>query len=261
MSKSDLGSAFIKRLRAEVLDSAAVKHPYLCAMRNGDFSNTNLAFKDFAFQYGLYSAKFIRYMSVVTDNLNSTEHKQILQSNLAEEQGGVHDVELPPDVLASIVGQPHALLYRRFQEAIGVDAHYRDTTFQCQPGLLWSQKFLKLCEMNECVGVGAIGLGTELIVSHIYNQILEGLKKHSDLTMTQRVFFDLHSECDERHAAQMLLIAEDLARDHSACEQIEYGVNKAINMRIRFWNKMLERAQSFPVSTPLVNKKTSTLEY
>ena len=146
----------------------------------------------------------------------------------------------------SVVGQPHASLYRRFQDAIGVDADYRQSAVKCQTALLWGRQFLQLCEMNECVGVGAIGIGTELIVSRIYNQILEGLKAHSDLTLKQRVFFDLHSECDEEHAAQMLLIAEDLAQTPAACEQIEFGARMAVNLRVMFWDKMFDRALGFP---------------
>ena len=259
MTGHNVGAAFIKRMSAEALDSDAVNHPYLRAMREGDFPDFDLALKDFAFQYSIYSTKFIRYVSVVIDNLSDTEHKQILLTNLAEEQGDTHDVDLPPDVLASVVGQPHALSYRRFQEALGVDADYRKNTPQCQTGLLWSKQFLQLCEMNGCSGVGAIGIGTELIVSSIYKQILEGLKMHSNLSMTQHVFFNLHCECDDEHAAQMILIAEDLACDRAACEQIEYGVKMAINMRIMFWDKMLERAQNYPASSRHVIEKISAI--
>ena len=248
MDRHCLGAAFIKRVRNEVLDSTAINHPYLRAMRKGDFPNVNFAFKDFAFQYGLYNTQFVRYLSAVIENSRNAKHKQILQSNLAEEKGSIHDTELPHEVMVSVAKQSHAQLFHRFQVALGVDAEFCKTASECNAGLLWSQQFLQLCEMNECVGVGAIGIGTELIVSNIYNQILDGLKSHSNLTMTQRVFFDLHSVCDDEHAAQMLLVAEDLAEDQKTCEQIEYGVNMAINMRTVFWDTMLDRAQSFPAS-------------
>ena len=261
MKRPSPGASFIKRMSAEALDSAAVNHPYLRAMSEGDFPNIDMAFKDFAFQYSLYSTRFTRYVSAVIENLNNADHKQILLTNLAEEKGVVNDVELPPDVLASITGQPHASLFRRFQESLGVNVDYRKTTARCQTGLLWSRQFLQLCEMNECVGVGAIGIGTELIVSSIYGQILEGLRAHSDLTMKEHVFFNLHSQCDEHHAAQIALIAEDLARSSAACEQIEYGVKMAINMRIVFWDKMHERARGFPVSAPLPVDKVSVVGY
>lgn len=266
MDGNHSGATFIQCISAEVLESAAVNHPYLTALREGDLPNIGLAYKDFAFQYGLYSAEFTCYVSAVIETLSDAGHKQILLSNLNEEQGDTHDLELPPSVLASVVGQPHKSLYRRFQDALGVDAHYRKTTLPCQTSLLWSQEFLQLCKMNKCVGVGAIGIGTELIVSRIYNQILEGLKTHSKLTPTQRVFFDLHSECDEEHAAQLLLIAEDLAQDRTACEQIEYGTRKAIDMRVAFWDNMLERAQNFPpctsatIESPVI-KRSTAIEY
>jgi len=243
MNELSLGSAFVKRISAEALDSAAANHPYLRAMREGDFPNVDMAFKDFAYQYGLYSVRFVDYVLAILEN------------------GDTHDIELPSDVLATVVGQPHTDLYRRFQEALGVNADYREITPQCQTGLLWSEQFLQLCEMNACVGIGAIGIGTELIVASVYNQILEGLKEHSALTMTQRVFFDLHSECDEEHAAQMMLIASDLALDRTACEQIEYGVKMAINMRVMFWDKMLERARNFPASPTPATEKLSAVGY
>jgi len=261
MKRPGPGGSFIKRIGAEALDSAAVNHPYLRAMSEGDFPNIDMAFKDFAFQYSLYSARFTRYVSAVIENLSDAEHKQILLTNLAEEKGAVNDVELPPEVLASVTGQPHASLFHRFQEALGVNADYRKATDKCQTGLLWSRQFLQLCEMNECVGVGAIGIGTELVVSRIYNQILEGLKAHSDLTMKEYVFFNLHSQCDEHHAAQITLIVEDLARNSAACEQIEYGVKMAISMRVIFWDKMHERARNFPASAPRAIDEASVVGY
>lgn len=242
-----VGAAFAAAASEAALKSSAVTHPYLRALRTGDLPNTCLALQDFAFQYGLYSTRFTRYMSAVTRNLSNDEHKRILLANLAEEQGDVHDVELPPDVMATVVGQPHTLLYQRFQNALGAGPDSREATPQC-PGFVWSEQFLQLCQTNEHVGVGAIGIGTELIVADIYDQILAGLKAHTDLTLTERVFFDLHSDCDHEHAAQVLLITEGLAQNAEACEQIEFGITSAIDMRSTFWDAMLQRALRFPAA-------------
>ncbi|MEM7400684.1 MAG: iron-containing redox enzyme family protein [Pseudomonadota bacterium] len=244
-------TTFINRLSDEVFNSTAVNHPYLQALGDGNFPDINYAFKDFALQYGLYNTQFISYLSAVIGNLSSSEHRKILESNLAEEEGHIQDIDLPPDVLASIKKQSHTQLYSRFQEALGVDSNNSETIPENSPGLVWSHHFLHLCEMNEYVGVGAIGIGTELIVSKIYNQILLGLETHSNLTLTQRVFFDLHSECDEEHAAQLLSIAKDLGNDNNSCEQIEYGVTMAIKLRSMFWDNMLERAQNFSATSTL----------
>lgn len=249
MNHKNSGAAFTERIKTEVLNSTAINHPYLQAMGCGEFSDINMAFRDFAVQYGLYSSQFIRYLSTVISSCSNPKHQTILQSNLAEEKGNLHDVDLPPNVLASIEGQEHSLLFRRFQQALGVDTKTPIQNAELQPGGLWSQQFLKLCESNEYVGIGAIGIGTEFIVSHIYNQLLAGIKNHTKLTMAEHVFFDLHSECDDEHGAQMLLITEELATNVDVCEQIEYGVSMAIKLRTEFWDSMLERAQSFSGST------------
>ncbi len=248
MTVHHFDASAINRIKAEALASRAVHHPYLKALQQADLPNFDLAIKDFAFQYGIYSKQFTQYLQAVINNLNNNKHREMLLENLTEEQGDTHDVELPADVLATVTGIPHAQLYRRFQEAVGIDDVYRAETEESATATLWRNQFLQLCALDECVGVGAIGIGTELIVSSIYSQILEGLKAHSNLTMIERVFFDLHSHCDDEHAAQMLLIAKDLAVDDAACEKIEYGAKMALHMRTVFWDNMLARAQHFPAT-------------
>ena len=75
MNRHRFGAALIKRISAQALDSDAVNHPYLRAMSERDFPDVDMAFKDFAFQYSLYSAKFTRYVSAVVENLGNIEHK------------------------------------------------------------------------------------------------------------------------------------------------------------------------------------------
>jgi len=259
MSVHAFNTPVINRIKSEALASKAVNHPYLIALQQGPLPNFAIAIQDFAFQYGVYSKSFTRYLQAVINNLSSSKHREMLLENLTEEQGDTHDVELPADVLATVTGVPHAQLYRRFQEAVGIDDVYRKQTTESQTALLWRNQFLQLCATDECIGVGAIGIGTELIVSSIYNRILDGLKAHSSLTMTQRVFFDLHSHCDDEHAEQLLSIASDLAVDEAACERIEYGAKMALHMRTIFWDFMLRRAEAFPVNNTAEEKRATVV--
>jgi len=236
-------------------------HPYLTALREGNLPDPGRALKDFALQYGHYSARFPDYVSAVAAVVDRDEHRRILLANLAEElaeeldgeQGERHDEGLPPELASAVAGQPHSLLYRRFQEALGVFdvSSGKGATSTANPsdgpapGLAWSEGFLTLCKADAYVGLGAIGLGTELIVPSIYRQILAGLIAHTDLTMAERVFFHLHGECDERHAEQLLSITAELATDREACERIESGMRGALELRVAFWDRMLARACSF----------------
>lgn len=239
---------FIEALCEEALDSTAANHPYLQALSTGQLPDFQRALQDFAVQYGCYSSKFTDYVSAVIENLREPEHKTVLLANLAEEQGAVDGVELAPEVLKTVVGEPHTRLYQRFQRALGVDESISHADRRDDVGSVWSEQFLRLCQTNENVGIGAIGVGTELIVSRIYSQILAGLKSHSQLSEPEHVFFDLHSHCDEVHAEEILLIARDQAQDSAAREEIAQGARTAIALRTTFWDQMLARAECHPAA-------------
>jgi pyrroloquinoline quinone (PQQ) biosynthesis protein C len=151
----------------------------------------------------------------------------------------------PEEVMASVMGQPHSLLFQRFELAVGLEDRSQRIVSSDEPGSRWASDFRALCEQGELVGVGALGLGTELIVSNIYSKILMGLRSVSSISQKDHVFFDLHSECDDEHAKQLLSIAVDLAVDSSAREQIEYGMKKALELRCQFWDHMHERSRMF----------------
>ncbi|WP_269618235.1 TenA family transcriptional regulator [Zhongshania sp. BJYM1] len=261
MNKNYKAATFVRRLGEEALKSSAVSHPYLQALQKSDFPDVDMAWRDFAFQYGLYSSQFTRYLKALISNLRNVSHQKILLSNLAEEKGHIADGELPSEVLASIEGQSHAQLFQRFQQALGVNPEDPTSLSEDLAGGLWSRRFLALCNTNEYVGVGAIGIGTELIVSNIYQQILSGLKSYDALTMQQRVFFDLHSSCDDDHAEQMLIVASELATDEEACAQIEFGVKSALDLRTAFWDALLERAQCLTTVTTPESKGISNFGY
>jgi len=236
----------IDRIARDALNSAAVDHRYLDALQNGALPNMRLALQDFAFQYGFYNSRFVEYVTAVIENASTEKHRKILAGNVAEEKGGVHEPGHPDKRFAGVSGVPHSELYNRFQIALGIDDEYRSAASPAETVLLWRQQFLALCQLNEYVGIGAIGIGTELLVSEIYSKLLAAIKSHTALSAEQYIFFDLHSVCDKEHASQILLISKDLAVNRQACEQIEYGAKMAVQMRLIFWDKMYERALQFP---------------
>ncbi len=242
--KDNTLNVFIDRLTQKALHSQAVNHPYLQYFAGENTDNAEGMVRDFALQYGFYSANFIAYVSSVIENLDKQSHRDVLQENLDEERGNVHGVDLPPDVLETVIGQPHSLLFQRFQQAAGVSASSKRNVSNADPGVAWARGFQTLCSENVLVGIGALGLGTELIVSSIYSKILSGIKTATNIAPKDYVFFELHSECDDDHAQQLLLVASQLAIDSDAERQIEYGMSRALELRCRFWDQMLERSEA-----------------
>ena len=96
--------------------------------------------------------------------------------------------------------------------------------------------------MQPGLGVGAIGIATEMVVPLMYQYILDGIRRHSTLEPRDYYFFELHAGCDEAHALSLLAITEDLAQNFGVREAIRFGVFSALNLRKAFWDIMQSRA-------------------
>lgn len=238
----------MQHLLEEAMGHRAVNHPYLQRLANGEFKNMPAVLKDFAGQYGAYSAWFPRYLTGVISKLDNAEHRTLLLDNLAEETGHLHadDIaELQKLGIAEswVQGIPHPQLFRRFQDAMGVDA-------SAQPDIevqIWRESFLSLIQQgNAAEAVGAIGIGTESVVKHIYRFIIEAIQKHTDLSLEQYVFFPLHTEVDDEHGLILLNIAGEMAsHDSHSAHSLRKGMLKALNLRAAYWDDMLLRAEKF----------------
>jgi pyrroloquinoline quinone (PQQ) biosynthesis protein C len=234
-------------LVSEALNHRAVNHPYLKALANGDFENMEAVLKDFASQYGFYSAWFPRYLTAVISRLENPDFRNHLLDNLSEESGHLHE----EDMLAVralgikdewVQGIPHPKLFKRFQTAMGVDTN-EEIGIEVD---IWRDSFLALVHGGSAISaVGAIGLGTESIVKYIYKDIIKAIENHTSLSIEDYVFFPLHTEVDDEHGLILLDIAEKMALQSKEDErELRKGMLKALNLRASFWDDMYKRAQS-----------------
>jgi pyrroloquinoline quinone (PQQ) biosynthesis protein C len=141
-------------------------------------------------------------------------------------------------------GIPHPRLYRRFLEAIGVDDTWMTMHPQCDEAVVWSQLFLQCCQESAAKAVGALGLGTELIVRWVYRPVLDAIIHYTDVTPRDRVFFDLHCCVDDAHGRALVGIAADLADDEAQRRDIRLGMLMALNLRAFFYDQMMLRARA-----------------
>ena len=231
----------------EALHHRAVNHPYLKALANGEFENMEAVLKDFASQYGFYSSWFPRYLTAVISKLDNPEFRAHLLDNLSEESGHLHEEDMEAVRALGIKdewvqGIPHPKLFKRFQIAMGVDPN-------AQPDIevdIWRDSFLALMQGGSAVSaVGAIGLGTESIVKHIYKDIIAAIEKHTNLSLEDYVFFPLHTEVDDEHGLILLDIAEKMASQSPEEErELRKGMLKALNLRAAYWDGMYDRAKA-----------------
>jgi pyrroloquinoline quinone (PQQ) biosynthesis protein C len=234
----------VESLTRIALRHRAVRHPYLRAIANGSFPDPSWALADFARQYQGYSVHFPRYLTALLSRLENPSHRRALMSNLFEESGQYCDDDLAALAVQGvkaewIVGVPHPELFRRFRIALTEeDDSNEELEVQC-----WRDMLLSTLTMGSAAeAVGALGLGTELVVSTIYQPFLRAIARQRDLLPRDTAFFPLHTLVDDTHQAILREIAIDLAATESGRVDLACGMNKALMLRDSFWSWLHERA-------------------
>lgn len=241
---------YIAQLNHEALEHRAIKHPFLNRLANGDFQEPSAVLRDFSFQYLAYSQDFLRYLTATISKLESRTHRDWLVENLIEESGHIDEgeakaLEAIGIKLEWVRGIPHPLLFTRFLDSIGYDKRYREQNDFCDEAKIWSHMFLNACSAgNAAQSLGAMGLGTENIVKHIYQPILKAINNFLTVNAKDRVFFDLHALLDDEHGDIINNIAIEYARYERHREMIREGMLMALNLRAGFFDAMLVRAEA-----------------
>ncbi len=240
---ADPAGSFVDGLIRRSLSHRAVHHPYLKALGEGAVPDLRWALADFARQYLPYSQSFPRYLTAVISRLDDPEHRSGLIENLTEESGIYEQEEI--DELAAIgvrpewiVGVPHPALFARFGEAMGVS----EPSTEHEP-ICWRDLFLAvLVNGSPAEAVGALGLGTETIVSTMYKPFVAAIAQLGDIDGADAVFFPLHTAVDDHHQETLREIAVDHARTPEGRRGLQHGMLKALQLRCAFWDWMYERA-------------------
>lgn len=208
-------SPYIKAEWLEQLGSTC----FLKRCQNGQVSREEL--NNFVQQHQIYSRCFTRFLAALLANIEDDDHRLALTQNLFDEMG-----------LGDAGNLPHSKLYRNMMASMGLmpstsplpsTQHLVDTMFEC-------------CKSpNYMVGLGALCLGAEGIVPHIYQRIVDGFLAAGE-SLNKLYFFTLHIECDDEHSETMNeIISWQLQKSPSALLDLNYGAEKMIQARIGFF--------------------------
>jgi pyrroloquinoline quinone (PQQ) biosynthesis protein C len=236
---------FVSSIKQYAERSQAIQHPLLQAISRGEFVDLAGALTRFLKEYYFYSHRFTQYLTAVMSRLERPNHRAMLMPNVMEEGGHV-TAETEADLRRAgidpaTVAAPHPELLQRFLTAIGLS---REEILQRPPHLAtaaWVNTFDSICRhSSQEQACGALGLGTEGIVRHVYLQILQGIKRAwPNLSMADRAFFELHALVDDEHAHVMRLITIDLCSTPEGRRGVALGVLQALNARKTFFDHML----------------------
>lgn len=239
---------YLRELQDEALHHEAVHHPYLIALSEGTFSDPREALRSFAQTYQGYNAWFPRFLEAVEARL-PRELQSVLAGNKAEEVGSYDEETLCELEAAGLQREwidkvPHPELFRRFQQALNVEPDARVNS--ASPVGRWREELLKLLETDHpAAAVGALGLGTELVVSRMYASVLKGVDSFAQIRPEGRSFLVLHALVDDAHAESLLELSLHFAMDGEGRAALARGMRAALEMRADFWTEL----QSSPSSS------------
>ena len=175
--------------------------------------------------------------------LEQPAHRQALLENLTEEAGvyGEDDLATLREIGVAaewIVGIPHPVLFQRFCRAMGVG----DPAPEADQVVCWRELFLTtLASGTPATAVGALGLGTENIVSTMYQPFVRAIER-LELDPMDTVFFPLHTAIDDHHQETLDAIAVSFAGTEAGRTELRHGMLKALACRSAFWDWLYERA-------------------
>jgi pyrroloquinoline quinone (PQQ) biosynthesis protein C len=137
-------------------------------------------------------------------------------------------------------GIAHPELYRRFLKSLGI--HNIDKPDTCVSE--WREALLHYLQTaSQAEMIGAIGLGTESVVKHIYPYIIKSINSYTSLKLFDYVFFPLHTEVDDTHGEIILQITEDIIQqDEQQAALVRKGMLTALDLRSKYWDAMKSRA-------------------
>jgi len=215
----------------ELLPAEALKRldntSFLSRCRNESVTRKEL--EVFLVQQHHYSRHFTRYLCALLVNLRSEEDRNALIENLFEEMG-----------LGDLGSEPHSKIYRDMLAALGLNpaeqAPLPETTSLVE-------SMLKLCsDSNPIVGLGAICLGAEAIVPHLYSQIMKGLLS-AGFSEENLKFFPLHIEGDDEHALTMKeIIDRELSKNPDEAKALKKSAEESIKCRAAFFEAISRKA-------------------
>ena len=237
-----MSSAFIESLAEQARTSQAVQHPYLQSLSQGPVDRIQAALRDLFAHYRGYSRFFTKYLAIIMDQLPA-EQRAVLNENMEEEMGLTHDDELLAAGIEPewVRGIRHSKLMDRFCEAAGIKPLSNDADMVPEV-IKWRNDLLEVCKSSPAAGIGALGLGTELIVADVYRPMLEAIKiAFPEMSMNDYVFFPLHISCDDDHAVALMELAASFAETKEGRKELIRGMNIALDGRIRFWDAMNKR--------------------
>lgn len=203
-------------------------HPLLMRCRAAELTLPEV--QVLAVQMYKFSKEFNRILGSVLAQCPDEAAQLVILENLTDEMG-----EGDPEKM-------HPALFRRFTRAIGIS----DATLAEIPAAPETQymidTYLGLAqEYGYLNALGAVCFASEGIVNSLYTQIYHGICGCGPVAPEDLIFFELHIDVDEGHAANLVKLIQPRLVSAEQVAQMEQSITAAMDARVKFFDGILRQ--------------------
>ncbi len=201
------------------------KHQFLTRCRTENLSLTDV--QVLAVQMYKFSKEFNRILASILSCCSDEAAQLVILENLFDEMG-------QGDII-----QSHPELFRRFTRAIGID----DNTLAALPTAPETRALIETYlripyQYGYLPALGAVCYASEGIVSSLYTQLYKGILGSAPLPKESLIFFDVHIDVDDGHAAKLAAVIEPYLSisGEDLDTNIRLAIVEAMDARVQFFN-------------------------
>lgn len=211
---------FVQSLNNQLDSLHLLKHPFYESWNESSLSLQ--ALQTYAKEYYHHVAAFPRYISSIHSLCLNLKMRQVLLSNLIEEEQGEEN---------------HPELWQRFAEGLGVARSQLLEDAQVKETRELVDGYFDIVRSSFAEGLGAL-YAYERQTPEVSKSKIEGLKKHYSINDERSLkFFTVHMEADEWHSEECANLIADLSEEEQ--DKVMQGAKKGAKLLWGFLDGMM----------------------
>ncbi|MBD2346907.1 TenA family transcriptional regulator [Anabaena subtropica] len=198
------------------------KHDFLIRCRDGNLYLSDVQI--LAVQMYKFSKEFNRILAGILSCCQYENAQLVILENLFDEMG------------QGDVTQSHPELFRRFTRELGIDDETLAETPTAPETLALIETYLRIpSQYGYVAALGAVCYASEGIVSSLYTQLYKGIVGSSPLSKESLIFFEVHIDVDDSHAAKLAAVIEPQITNEEEIK-VKLAIIEAMDARVQFFN-------------------------
>jgi len=239
-------SSLIKHSYSEItVNHPLWNHDFLRRCRTGNLYLSDIQI--LAVQMYKFSKEFNRILASILSCCPDEVVQLVILENLFDEMG------------QGDTNKSHPELFRRFTRALGIDDNTLTKLPTAPETRALIETYLRIPhQYGYLAALGAVCYASEGIVSSLYTQLYNGIVGAAPLPKESLVFFEVHIDVDDSHAAKLAEVIEPriAMSEEDSDIKVKLAIVEAMNARVQFFNGIQRQISKYnfsPDSLFLVN--------